>query len=145
MFSRRRFVSCAICTAVGFVATGEGALAQGGASAGMPAPGGIVRTMIETTEYPGPGHVTILMTADVEAGGVIARHIHPGVESTYLVTGGAVLSIAGRPDRTLVAGDGFQIPPEVPHSIAIGPQAARLAITYVVEKGKPLSSPAPAT
>jgi hypothetical protein len=45
----------------------------------------------------------------------------------------------------LKAGDGFQIPPETPHAGGKpGEKKSRIAITDVVEKGKPLVSPAPA-
>jgi hypothetical protein len=44
------------------------------------------------------------------------------------------------------AGDGFQIPPETPHAGGKpGDTKSRILITYVVDKGKPLASPAPAT
>jgi quercetin dioxygenase-like cupin family protein len=43
----------------------------------------------------------------------------------------------------LKAGDGFQIPPETPHAGGKpGDKKSRIAITYVVEKGKPLASSA---
>jgi len=42
----------------------------------------------------------------------------------------------------LKAGDGFQVPPETPHAgVKNGGKKTRLAITYVVEKGKPLVTP----
>ena len=45
--------------------------------------------------------------------------------------------------RTLKAGDGFQIPPETPHAGGKpGNAKSRVLITYVVQKGKPLASPA---
>jgi hypothetical protein len=41
------------------------------------------------------------------------------------------------------AGEGFQIPPDTPHGGGKPIEAkARLLVTYVVEKGKPLASPA---
>ena len=50
----------------------------------------------------------------------------------------------GQPDRVVKAGDGYQVPPETPRSLKNGGQKSRLAITWVVEKDKPLaSSPAP--
>ena len=40
-------------------------------------------------------------------------------------------------------GDGFQIPPETPHAGGKpGDAKTVILITYVVEKGKPLASPA---
>ena len=43
---------------------------------------------------------------------------------------------------TLKAGDGFQVPTGTPHSGKNGDKPTILATTYVVEKGKPLASPA---
>ena len=55
------------------------------------------------------------------------------------------LPVQGQATRTLKAGDGFQIPPETPHAGGKpGDKKTRIAITYVVEKGKPLVSPAEA-
>ena len=99
--------------------------------------------MIQKTEYPGDKHVCILMTVDIDANFLVARHTHPGVESTYLITGGGVLSVKDQPDRVLKAGEGFQVPPEVPHKLQNGPAPTKLAITYIVEKDKPLVTPAP--
>jgi quercetin dioxygenase-like cupin family protein len=136
MLNRRGFVSCAICTAVGLVASSVEADAQ--------APAGITRTILQKTEYPGGGkYVSILAMADIDANALVARHTHPGVESSFVVSGGGTLSVKGEPDRVLKAGDGFQIPPEVPHSLRNGAEKSRIAVTYIVEKDKPLATPAP--
>jgi quercetin dioxygenase-like cupin family protein len=48
-----------------------------------------------------------------------------------------------RRTRTLKPGDAFQVPPEMPHAGGKnGDKKTKIAITYVVEKGKPLASPA---
>lgn len=135
MLNRRGFVSCAICTAVGFAATDASAQGQ--------APQGISRTVVSRTEQPGDKYVTILMEVELEPGFKVARHTHPGVESGYLLVGGGVLSVKGQPDRTMKANEGFQVPFEVPHAFQTGTEKTRLVITYVVEKDKPLASPAP--
>jgi len=135
MLNRRGFMSCAICTAVGFAATD--------ASAQAPQPQGVTRTVLGKTELPGDVYVAILMDVEFDAGFKVQRHTHPGVESGYLITGGGVLSVKGQPDRTMKPADGFQIPFQVPHAFQVGSEKTRLAITYVVEKDKPLASPAP--
>jgi hypothetical protein len=65
--------------------------------------------------------------------------------------GGTVEGVALRPafaaivasDGTLKPGDGFQIPPATPHAGGKpGTAKSRILITYIVEKGKPLASPA---
>ena len=137
MPARRLFVNCAICSALG-------ALAAGGSAGAQPAAGGgLVRNILETSDYPGNGLVTILVAADLPAGGVVARHTHPGLESTYVVAGELELAVQGQPVRSLKPGDGFQIEPRAPHGLRGGASPVRLATTYVVEKDKPLASPAP--
>jgi quercetin dioxygenase-like cupin family protein len=44
----------------------------------------------------------------------------------------------------LKPGDGFQVPPNTPHAGGKNgdKKKTKIAITYVVEKGKPLASPA---
>jgi quercetin dioxygenase-like cupin family protein len=135
MLERRGFVSCAICTAVGWV------IADGNANAqGTP---GFTRKILQTTEFPGRRFACVLVEIEIDAGALVPRHTHPGVESGYLISGSSTLSVMGQPDRALNAGDGFQIPPEVPHSVRNGPAKARVVSTYIVEKDKPLASPAP--
>ena len=86
---------------------------------------------------------TINAEAEIEPGVTIARHKHPGIESGYILEGGLDLPIEGQPTRTLKLGDGFQVPPETPHAGGKNSdKKTRIAITYVVEKGKPLASPA---
>jgi quercetin dioxygenase-like cupin family protein len=90
-----------------------------------------------------PGYTTVLVEATIDAGVKVGRHTHPGIESAYVLEGGFELPIQGQPTKTIKAGDAFQIPPETPHAGgAPGSAKSRILITYVVEKGKPLASPA---
>jgi quercetin dioxygenase-like cupin family protein len=138
MLTRRRFAGCAICAVTGFVATE--ALAQGAPAATTP---GVTRKILSKTDGPTAGYETILVEAEIEAGVTVARHTHPGVESAYVLEGGFELPIEGQPTRMLKAGDGFQVPAATPHAGGKpGTAKTRVLITYVVEKGKPLASPA---
>jgi quercetin dioxygenase-like cupin family protein len=141
MLTRRGFAgiaSCAICGLTGFIATD--ASAQGAPAATTP---GVTRKILSQMDGPTPGYVTINAEAEIEAGVLIARHTHPGIESGYVLEGGLDLLVQDQPTRTLKAGDGFQVPPETPHAGGKnGDKKTRIAITYVVEKGKPLASPA---
>ena len=136
MLTRRNLGVCAICAIAGFaaIATDEAA-AQ--------APGGLKRTILAKTEYPDSKYATILVVVDIDAGAIVARHTHPGVESAYVVDGAFELSVHGQPARQVKAGDGFQVPAGVPHSARNGDKPAKVVATYVVEKDKPLASPAP--
>jgi quercetin dioxygenase-like cupin family protein len=131
MASRRAFITCAICSAVGLIATGvEPAQAQG-----------VQRKTLSTIDYPGDGRISILMTLEAPEGTVIARHTHPGIESSVVTEGELELEIQGQPAKRYVAGEGFQVPPNTPHG-GRTLKHCRLAITYIVEKDKPLASPA---
>jgi quercetin dioxygenase-like cupin family protein len=133
MFTRRGFAGCALCVVTGFTATGVEA---------QNAPAGLKRTIITRTDGPMQGYETVNARVDLEAGALVARHTHPGIESSYVVDGALELSVDGQGTRTLKAADGFQVPPRAPHSAKNGDKPTILAITYVVEKGKPLASPA---
>ena len=131
MRSRRGFMGCALCAAVGLVATRVEAQT-----------GGVSRKMLGTIDYPGDGKVSILMTLEIAPNAVIARHTHPGVESSVVMEGEVMLEVEGQPARTYKVGEGFQVPPGVPHGGKNGPATARIAATFIVEKDKPLASPA---
>jgi quercetin dioxygenase-like cupin family protein len=139
MLTRRGFAGCAICTITGFVASEVSA--QGSApTSGTP---GVTRKILSQTDGPAPGYVTVLVEAEIEAGTPVGRHTHPGIESAFVMEGGFELPVEGQPTRMLKAGDGVQIPPNTPHAGGkAGTSKTRLIITYVVEKGKPLASPA---
>jgi quercetin dioxygenase-like cupin family protein len=132
MLTRRNFASCALCAAVGLVATNVDAQT-----------GGVKRVILQQTDGPADGYVTILARGEIEPGALVARHTHPGIETAYLLEGGGMLSVKGQPDRLVSAGDSFQIPTLTPHALRNGDKFTRIASTYVVEKGKPLASPAP--
>ena len=92
---------------------------------------------------PTAGYETLLVEATIEPGVKVGRHTHPGIESAYVLEGGFELPIQGQPTRNMKPGDAFQIPPETPHAGGKpGESRSRILITYVVEKGKPLASPA---
>ena len=106
------------------------------------APSGRKRTILTRIDVPMEGYETVNARVDLDPGAVVARHTHPGIESSYVVEGGLELSVDGQGTRTFKAGDGFQVPTRVPHSGKTGDKPTTVAVTYVVEKGKPLVSPA---
>ena len=129
--------SCAICGLAGFVATD--ASAQGAQPATS---GGVTRTLFSQIDGPVPGYTTIVMDVTIEPGVTVARHTHPGIESSYVVEGGGELLIEGQPTRLIKAGEAFQILPETPHAGGKpGDTKSRLLINYIVERDKPLVKP----
>jgi quercetin dioxygenase-like cupin family protein len=142
MLTRREFtgfVSCAICAI-----TSELMVTEAGAQTAPPAAtSGVTRKILSQVDGPAPGWVTMLVEATIEAGVPVGRHTHPGIESAFVVEGGFELPVQGQETRMLKAGDGFQIPANTPHAGGkAGTAKTRVLITYVVEKGKPLASPA---
>jgi quercetin dioxygenase-like cupin family protein len=140
MLTRRGFAgfaSCAICAVTGFIATE--ASAQGAPAA----TGGVTRKLLSKIDGPSAGYETITMEVEVEPGVAVARHTHPGVESGYLLEGSLELPVQGVDTRMVKAGEAYQVPPNTPHAGG-KPSTMKLKIlaTYVVEKGKPLASPA---
>lgn len=141
MLTRRGFAgfaSCAICGIAGFMATD--ASAQGAPPAQTP---GLARKLLSRVDGPTPGYETIVMEVTIEPGATVARHTHPGIESSYVMEGELELPIQGQPTRTVKTGDAFQVPPGVPHAGGKPSTVkSKLVVNYIVEKGKPLASPA---
>lgn len=135
MLARRRFAAYALCAAGGILTATIGVRAQ------VP---GFTRTVLNRIEAPGDTMVTLQVLVEIDSGYLVARHTHPGTEEGYLLEGGGVFGMAGQPDRTVKAGDKFQVPMATPHFVQNGPAKTRVLSVYIVEKNKPLASPAPA-
>ena len=103
----------------------------------------VKRIPLERAELAGTNLVAVTARVEAAPNAQLARHTHPGVELTTCVSGEMVLSIDGQAPRHIAAGDHFQVPAGVAHSIAFGNQPSVLLAAFVVEKDKPLSSPAP--
>jgi quercetin dioxygenase-like cupin family protein len=140
MLTRRGFAgiaSCALCSITGFIATDASAQTPPAATSG------VKRTILSQTDGPTPGYVTLIVEVEIEPGVTIGRHTHPGIESAYILEGGFNLPIEGQPTKPYKAGDAFVVPAGTPHAGGPnGDKKTRVASTYVVEKGKPLASPA---
>jgi quercetin dioxygenase-like cupin family protein len=103
---------------------------------------GIKRTPLQKVEFP-DGYNTITGIAEVPAGGAAARHTHPGVETGYVLEGELELDIDGKPPLKLKAGDSYEIPAGAVHDAKAGDKPFKVLGVYVVDKTKPLASPAP--
>ena len=130
MLSKRRFLGCALCAATALVADGGKAQAQG-----------LTRTELRRIEYPN-NIVIVQMIVDIPANAEVAKHTHPGVESTLVLEGELTLEVAGQPTQVLKKGDAFQVPPVTVHGGRVGAGNCKLFAHFVVDKDKPLASPA---
>ena len=127
---RRAFLGCALCAA---------ALAVRPARAEQIVPG-VDRLFLKRIDYPDERHVIVLAEVDYGPGALLPRHIHPGVESSYMAAGFGTLAMDGHADLLVSARQGFQVPAALPHSFRAGVEGARIVANYVVEKDKPLST-----
>ena len=138
MFNRRGFLSGAVYA---MIATIDLASSQSRADAQEPS--AYPLKFLNKTEYPGDKYACILVKLDLAPGQLVPRHMHPGVESTYIALGSITLSVKDQPDLVVKAGDGYQIPPETPHTVRNGPDKSTIVATFIVEKDKPLVEPVP--
>lgn len=103
---------------------------------------GIKRTPLQKVDFP-EGFTTVTGLAEIQPGVSAGRHTHPGIETGYVLEGETVLSIDGQGDVTMKAGDSYVIPAGVPHDAkAVGEKPVKVLGIYVIERGKPLASPA---
>ena len=104
----------------------------------------IHRQVLQSRTAPTPGWTSELMRVQVDRGGLVARHTHPGLEIGYIEDGQALVKVQGQPDRALAKGASFSVPAGTPHSVQnTGPGGLTILSTYVVEPSKPLATPAP--
>ena len=103
----------------------------------------IKRTPLQKVDIPGTTYETVTAIAEVAPGANAGRHTHPGPETGYVIDGDMVLMIDGQPAKSLKAGDSYQIPAGAVHDVKAGDKGMKVMAVYMVEKGKPLASPAP--
>ena len=101
------------------------------------------RVPVFTQDSGVPGHEDVITRVDISPGGGSGRHTHPGDEISYILEGEGELLIDGSPARKLKAGDGLVVPAGKIHEARnTGAGPLKLVAIYVVEKGKPVATPA---
>ena len=102
---------------------------------------GIKRTVLRSIDFPA-GYTTVTAIVEIAPGACAGRHTHPGVDSGYVIQGDFVLKVDAKPEQTFKAGNSFETQPLMPHD-ACSVSGTKLVDTWVIERGKPLASPAP--
>jgi quercetin dioxygenase-like cupin family protein len=121
--------------AVGFIAAAGGLWAQNP---------GIKRTIVYTGDVSVPGREARIASVEIAPGANAGRHTHPGDEITYVIEGEGELLIDGQQPLKFKAGDGFVVKAGMKHDARnTGTKPVKLAAIYVVDKGKPIATPAP--
>jgi len=106
------------------------------------APSGIKRTPLQAIDFP-DGYKTVTGLAEIVPGSASGLHTHPGIETGYILEGEVLMSVEDQPDKTLKAGDSYMIPAGAKHDMkSVGSVPAKAVSVFVVDKSKPLASPA---
>jgi quercetin dioxygenase-like cupin family protein len=101
------------------------------------------RTVLQQADISVPGREVISAVAEFEPRATPGMHTHFGEEIGYVIEGTFLIEQAGKPSVTLQAGGSFLIPAGTVHNATnTGNGRGRILATYIVEKGKPLATPA---
>jgi len=104
----------------------------------------VQRKILLTQDLPIAGYQTVMAAVEIPAGGREGRHTHPGAVVVYIQEGILTFDYEGKPTTTYKAGESFFIEGgKIHEGINKGGSPVKAIATFVVEKGKPLTSPAP--
>jgi len=104
---------------------------------------GIKRTDLQRQNLSVPEREVIQVLVEFAPGALAPEHSHPGEEIVYVVQGSLEYEVEGKPPVTLKAGDVLFIPAGAIHAVRnVGRGNGTELATYIVEKGKPLVTPA---
>ena len=104
---------------------------------------GFSRTLLQKGDLSAPGREAVQVRAEFDPGVAAGKHTHPGEEIGYILEGTLVIEMEGKAPVTLNAGEFFFVPAGVVHDGKnVGSGKAKVLATYVVEKGKPIATPA---
>jgi quercetin dioxygenase-like cupin family protein len=105
--------------------------------------GTIRRAVIQKADVSVPGREAVVAKVELDEGVAAGRHSHPGDEISYVLEGEGELLVDGEDPRRVKAGESFIIPAGTVHdAVNTGKGTMKLVGVYVVDKGKPLASPA---
>jgi quercetin dioxygenase-like cupin family protein len=101
------------------------------------------RTVLQQADISVPGREVVSAVAEFDPKATPGMHTHFGEEIGYVIEGTFLIEQAGKPSVTLQAGGSFLIPAGTVHNATnTGAGKGRILATYIVEKGKPLATPA---
>jgi len=105
---------------------------------------GIKRTVVHRSDVSVPGREAVIARVEIAPDARAGRHTHPGDEISYVVEGQGEILMEGKPPLKVKTGDGFVVPGGTKHDAHnTGSVPLKLVGVYVVEKDKPLATPAP--
>jgi quercetin dioxygenase-like cupin family protein len=98
------------------------------------------RTVLERADLSAPAKMEVIASImELKSGESLARHLHHGIETGYVLQG-TLVQFPGQAPVLLATGTSVLNLRDVPHAgfTVIGPQPLKLYTVHVVDKGKPL-------
>ena len=103
---------------------------------------GLERTILQRQDLAGvPGYEVLLVEATIPVGGREGRHTHPGTMVGYLTQGTFTLDVNGILTDYKAGASAIVEPGTVHEGINRGNTPIKALVMFIVEKGKPLSTP----
>jgi quercetin dioxygenase-like cupin family protein len=88
-----------------------------------------------------PDREGVMLLVELPPGAAEGKHTHPAEVFAFVLEGTISLENEGKPTATLKAGDVFHVlPGKIHQAINDGSVTARLAVVFVAEKGKTLTT-----
>lgn len=102
------------------------------------------RIVLKTADLTGTDKEIIIAVLEVPPGAAIARHTHPGEEAVYVLEG-AKLQMPDGKEIDRPAGQAGVNVRDVPHAgyKVVGDKPLKILTVHIVDKGKPMTVPAP--
>ncbi len=103
----------------------------------------VKRRVISKADLTGTDKEIVVTETEVPPGATSPRHTHPGEEAFYVLQG-AMTEVPGQAPSMRETGSGGINAREVPHAgyKVVGDKSLKLINVYIIDKGKPLSTPA---
>jgi quercetin dioxygenase-like cupin family protein len=111
-------------------------------TAGAPPASPIKRTILQRADVPNTSLEMIYAVVEINPNFRAGRHNHPGVVMAQVIDGEFWLQLDGQPEQVLRPGEVLTLPDRVVHNEGATDKPVKLNVVYLVEKGKPLASPA---
>ena len=106
-------------------------------------PSPVKRTILQRADVPGTNLEMIYANVEIAPGFKAGRHSHPGVVMAQVIEGEFWFALDGQPEKVFKAGEAFTVPDRAVHNEGATDKGVKFSVVYVVEKGKPLATPAP--
>jgi quercetin dioxygenase-like cupin family protein len=101
------------------------------------------KTLLQTSVSGDDTKETVIVMAEFAKGGTTGRHTHPGDEYSVVLEGTLELLTDGSAPRRVSAGEAYHNPKGVVHEARnVGDGPARVVVTFIIDKGKPVTQPA---